>query len=91
MIAVERIRQLHEEGWTEGHDDTHTDGELAAAAVVYILLADLPPGPPTDLWPWEDYEYKPSEDPIVNLTKAGALIAAELDRRLRIKSAAGAD
>jgi len=31
-------------------------------------------------WPWEAAWWKPSDDPIRNLAKAGALIAAEIDR-----------
>jgi hypothetical protein len=31
-------------------------------------------------WPWNDDDWKPSPDPIRNLVKAGALIAAEIDR-----------
>lgn len=34
-------------------------------------------------WPWEPEAWKPSDDPIRNLEKAGALIAAEIDRLLR--------
>lgn len=31
-------------------------------------------------WPWDMKWWKPSKDPIKNLIKAGALIAAEIDR-----------
>lgn len=31
-------------------------------------------------WPWAAKWFKPSDDPIRNLVKAGALIAAEIDR-----------
>jgi len=34
-------------------------------------------------WPWEASWWKPSDDPIRNLAKAGALIAAEIDRLQR--------
>lgn len=40
-------------------------------------------------WPWMQSAFKPSADPIRNLEKAGALIAAEIDRRLH--AAAKAD
>lgn len=33
-------------------------------------------------WPWESEAWKPSDDPVRNLEKAGALIAAEIDRIL---------
>lgn len=35
-----------------------------------------------DWWPWDESWWKP-EDPIRNLVKAGALIAAEIDRLQR--------
>lgn len=88
MIADERLRQRYEEGWTDEHDDSHDGGELIGAAVVYALCAEMPPGPPSDLWPWECSDFKPSEEPITNLVKAGALLAAEIDRKLRLKSRA---
>lgn len=36
-------------------------------------------------WPWEANSLKPSRDPVENLVKAGALIAAEIDRLLRLR------
>lgn len=72
QIAAERHRQQHEEGWTAEHDDQHTHGELAAAAACYLA-------PERNLWPFERRYYKPSGR-IYSLVKAGALIAAELDR-----------
>lgn len=37
-------------------------------------------------WPWDASWWKPSADPIRNLVKAGALIAAEIDRLQRLTS-----
>jgi hypothetical protein len=73
-ITAERQRQIAIEGWTPAHDATHTKGELARAAACYAL-GGRPPG----LWPWGDQWWKPST-PERNLEKAGALIAAEIDR-----------
>lgn len=82
LIAAERQRQIDVEGWTPEHDGS----ELAAAAVGYITRTQTilgghpaPPGPPL-VWPWADAWWKPSSDPVRNLVKAGALIAAEIDR-----------
>lgn len=36
-------------------------------------------------WPWDAVWWKPSDDPIKNLVRAGALIAAEIDRLQRNK------
>lgn len=36
-IARERERQMAVEGWTREHDDTHSRGEMAAAAASYAI------------------------------------------------------
>ena len=86
LIAVERERQMSVEGWTPEHDDQHISGELIAAACAYAMHAD-PDGAgefAVDVWPWDESFWKPSQaDPVRDLVKAGALIAAEIDRRLR--------
>lgn len=38
---------------------------------------------PLEGWPWRDEDWKPSNDRVANLVKAGALIAAEIDRLQR--------
>lgn len=85
LIASERQRQIDTEGWTIEHDNTHTKGELAQAAMVYAMPFKLRPFlQPTKLWPWNLKWWKPGER-INELTKAGALIAAEIDRLQLIK------
>lgn len=89
LIAAERTRQIEVEGWTPEHDDEHSRGEMMSAAVDYVaeckrVLRDHDPitdsrGLPWG-WPWKKEWWKPSPDPIRNLVKAGALIAAEIDR-----------
>ena len=65
------------------HDDAHAEGDLYEAAAAYLLGLGEPEGmPPPDPWPWSAEWYKPG-DPVRTLTKAGALIAAELDRLRR--------
>lgn len=79
------------EGYGDHHDDQHVKGELLAAALCYgaVAMTKINPNslhaaapvkePPAD-WPWPD-AWKPTwSDPIRNLVKAGALIAAEIDR-----------
>ena len=101
LIAAERARQITAEGWTPEHDDTHRYGELAKAAACYATVAmqvacrqKRGENIPVDdfclkivpnLWPWESHWWKPSNSPIRNLEKAGALIAAEIDRLQRRK------
>lgn len=88
-IASERRRQIDAEGWTPEHDAEHTNGELAIAAACYALnSASGNEGAESrhagiDFWPWSDEWWKPSGDPIRDLEKAGALIAAEIDRLSR--------
>jgi hypothetical protein len=90
LIAAERRRQVEAEGWTPEHDDEHGRGELARAAACYALPHGLRPirRPPAD-WPWDDEWWKPtSKDRLRELVKAGALIAAEIDRLLRAQRSA---
>lgn len=93
LIAEERIRQMTLEGWTPQHDDQHWEGTMTAAACCYATLAwrqvdgtiriSVDGMPPPSGWPWEAEWWKPNDDPVRNLAKAGALIAAELDRLQR--------
>lgn len=90
LIAAERERQIAVEGWKAEHDDIHAGGEILNAALSYVMQADAlakgiktPPDFIPSFWPWGKAWWKPSEEPVVNLTKAGALIAAEIDRLKR--------
>lgn len=88
LIMAERMRQVSEEGWTVGHDQRHSDGQMAKAALCYMATAKCQlDGLPSDWWdtpslswPWLSHWWNPSDDPVRNLVKAGALIAAEIDR-----------
>ena len=82
LIAVERKRQIEVEGWDAANDDEHGAMVMALAGAVYVL--NLTNVPHDGLWPF-DYEYwKPTpDDPIRQLVKAGALIAAEIDKMQR--------
>jgi len=80
MIAAERRRQIEGEGWTASHDDGHSRGEMAVAAAMYAVLGTdaTVDSPHTEPSCW----IKPG-DRLRELAKAGALIAAEIDRLLR--------
>ena len=82
LIKTERDRQQYIEGWTEEHDDEHVNNELALAAVCYAVPDAFSQG----YWPstWDFSWYKPTTR-IRDLVKAGALIAAEIDRLQRIE------
>lgn len=90
LIAQERERQIAEEGWDAIHDAQHNDDELALVAACYAMPERIremtryayEPHPIPRLWPWDAKWWKPTpEDRDRELVKAGALIAAELDRR----------
>ena len=95
LIAAERRRQLDTAGWTAEHDDAHVKNEMLDAAVLYAYaarwagFANMSQPMPVwardnhAYWPWDDEKWAPSEDPVTNLVKAGALIAAEIDRLQR--------
>jgi len=73
QIAEERAKQLNK--YSLAHDLSHPDSELLTAAVSYIYGGSVG----RDMWPWEPESYN-DEGYVENLKKAGALIAAVLDR-----------
>jgi hypothetical protein len=89
MIAAERARQVSQEGYDHEHDDEHDLEELARLAAFYAMppyVRDLmilsstigiAVAPPWNLNPSPD-------DRIRELTKAGALILAEMERLQRL-------
>jgi hypothetical protein len=84
LIAKERKRQILEEGWTPEHDNEHDEMELTFAAISYCQHAKGDRGWNPN-WPWPLKWWKPKGGKIRNLVKAGALIAAEIDRLQRLK------
>lgn len=92
LIVKERERQLHGENWSAHHDDQHVDGELSDAAACYAMgvkWRNHEGTIPSRMWPWEINAWKPGNR-IRELMKAGALIAAEIDRLTRAESASKA-
>ncbi len=95
LIAEERKRQIKVEGWDEKHDDEHLEFDLSCAGACYALqvltikntrFEEFFKKIYSAFWPWGDRWWKPTpNDPIRQLTKAGALIAAEIDRLQRQK------
>jgi hypothetical protein len=92
LIAAERGRQVTAEGWTPAHDDAHGRGELARAAAVYAQCPEYRQRARrfgSDIyyaagWPFEPEAWSPSpDDRVRELVKAGALVAAEIDRLQR--------
>lgn len=100
-VYRERMRQLTIEEFSRERDDGYSKGELAAAAASYAAHAEdviqhgksALDGQPPVFWPWNTKWWKPT-DPRRDLVKAGALIAAEierLDRAAAKAAAAGGD
>lgn len=84
-ILSERRRQVSKEGWTPEHDSVHKDGQLTDAAIAYLMIDWIDERTSMlKYWPWEPEWFKPSSR-IRDLEKAGALIAAEIDRLLRLE------
>jgi hypothetical protein len=85
-IALERRRQVDEEGWTAEHDDSHGLGQMALGAAAYAVWASFTLDPiqalgdiALKLWPWSSGWWKP-KGPRRDLVRAGALIVAEIER-----------
>jgi len=87
LLIDERERQIKVEGYNHAHDDAHRDGQLAEAAACYALV-----GAGRDEenvvarhWPtnWDTDHFKVGDGRKRCLTKAGALILAELERLIR--------
>lgn len=97
LIERERWRQISAAGFTGVHDDRYTDSELVAAALCYATLAimqqtrldaaEMLAGfPPIAGYGWPPgWDWRPEPTSYANLVKAGALIAAELDRLSRLE------
>ena len=95
LIEEERKEQIERHGYVQGHDDFHDVNEIAWAAVSYAMPYGFQSDFPHNngniqlsrlaFWPWDEEYFKPSNDRIKELKKAGALIAAEIDRLQRLK------
>ena len=85
LIQKERERQIEEEGWTEEHDKHHTTEEFIKAAIAYLMynidskVTDYKYVAKVSWWPWDKQWYKPKTK-LRNLVRAGALIAAAIDK-----------
>jgi hypothetical protein len=89
LITIERARHF-ELGYDEEHDSFETNQELAVVAGLYTLdgtyaneIIDeaITESGRDELWPWKDMpDQRGKMDRIKQLSVAGALIAAEIDR-----------
>ncbi len=99
LIYAERVRQITvKRRLPEDDVARNTNGQLAMAGACYALLAggqsrtERMPGGTPDVnnmaplrqWPFSGAAWRPSNSALKNLVRAGALIAAEIDRRLAL-------
>jgi hypothetical protein len=91
LISKERKRQVEEEGWSANHDDLLDRFQLSNAAIAYLNYSNS--DHVKKHWPFDWKWWKPSRtnidvpfhvSQIRNLVKAGALVAAEIDRLQRL-------
>lgn len=83
LIESERYRQIEMLGYDTENDKFYGSGELLDAAAAYLVD---PEDRNAVTWPWTESSYNPTpDDRVLELTKAGALIAAEIDRLLLTK------
>lgn len=88
LIARERLRQITDEGFDGNRDMQYKNNELTRAAMCYLEDPKFRDMTNEDgdtlvesIFPWDREWFKPSpENRIKELVKAGALIAAEIDR-----------
>lgn len=78
LIREERLRQITKEGWTQDHDKQHDVWEFVEAARAYLMIYDNNIKR-TGIWPWKGGFFKPKGE-LKDLVRAGALIAAAIDR-----------
>jgi len=88
-IATERRKQIRLYGWTRAHDDRKDDKELTRAAIAHAAKAVGLIGEIPDTWPWSKDDDRRPDDPTIperihQLARAGALLAAEIDRLLAL-------
>ena len=83
LMADERVRQLFKLGYDADNDDKYTDNSLAWAGTFYAFPGVIHQS--VIIWPWaKEFNKKVQHSRIEQLTIAGALIAAEIDRLFRL-------
>lgn len=79
LIERERVRQVVDERYTPEQDNACVNQELAQAAAYYAAPVGCAPK-----WPWVDMGHQPhNHRRLRELVIAGALILAEIERRVR--------
>lgn len=87
-ITEERKEQKEVHGYDVTRDtELYKNGELLDAAYAYMIAGVEKEGDAVaaTYWPWSPKSFKP-KDRVKNLAKAGAFIAAEIDRLQALES-----
>lgn len=80
-ILSERMNQITKHGYSETHDDEHTDGSIADAAAHYACTRD-----DTGLWPWDvEYDKKSTKTRRDQLITSISMLVAEVERLDRLE------
>lgn len=79
LIRQEREKQISKHNYDRKHDLSHKNKELLYGALAYLKSAMYGNAVGKEDWPFENQYWHP-EGYIDCLKKAGAFIAAELDR-----------
>jgi hypothetical protein len=94
IIVAERRRQIEKFDWSPAHDDQYVNGELLLYAQYWMAMPELVEArkhakvalQSMQQTGWEDEWFKYDErTPEQRLARAGALIAAEIDRLKRLE------
>ena len=86
-VLNERQRQHIQEGWTQRHDDAHTEAEMARAAACYALHASgVSSEAVQEIWPKRWSGWWQPKNRRRDLVRAAALLIAEIERIDRAQS-----
>ncbi len=80
LIAKERKKQIAKCGTSDCHDVDFEDGQLLTAALYALFNGNDERYSQIDWARFEENVERDRHEPLDNLIKAGALIAAEIDR-----------
>jgi hypothetical protein len=87
VIQIQREKDATK--YSAAHDDAHCKGELANAAAYYAATERTIFARGGEVWPWTFEQFTKHEPGLAgrlkDLATAGSLIAAEIDRLLRLQ------
>lgn len=85
-IQKEREKQITKHGYTPEHDSGYKSNQLLFGALAYLNAAIYGRGVGEEDWPFDMKYFKGGTNFVEDLSKAGAFIAAEIDRLNHVKN-----